>query len=141
MRNIIKDQETRIENLEEEKQVHWHELSEEQARVEILAQELEKYSSVQTVIWEKGTSVLHCQDCKETETHFEYCVPSTVSCYKTLYEMEQVKGEEKQKEIDEYKVLFEEFQRQDSKTNEERQETFEAILVNLDEVLNPEYVC
>ncbi len=139
-KKIIQNQDIMIENLEEEKQVHWHELKEERTRVEILAEEMEKYSSVQTIIWEKGTSVLHCKDCKETETHFEYCIPSTVSCYKILYEMAQLKNVEKQRELDEYNILFEELQKQDTQRNEERQEAFEAILINLDEVVNPEYM-
>jgi hypothetical protein len=54
--------------------------------------------------------------------------------------MAQLKNVEKQRELDEYNILFEELQKQDTQRNEERQEAFEAILINLDEVVNPEYM-
>src|SRR5437879_3709189 len=96
---ISQDQETRINELENENQIQQQELNEERNRIEILTQEVEKCQPVEPIIWKKETSIFHCKNCRENEENYEYCVPSTILCYKTLYNNERIVREEKEKEL------------------------------------------
>ncbi|RHZ49368.1 hypothetical protein Glove_522g67 [Diversispora epigaea] len=81
---INQDQENQINELEK--------LKEEQKQIEILTKE---------------------ENCKENEENYEYCIPSTILYYKTLYNNEQIIKEEKEKELKEYNDLFKVYQKQE----------------------------
>ena len=136
IKEINDDQGKQIEVLEETNQKLWNEMKGEQTRVEILTEELRKYAPIEIVTWEKGSSTLHCENCNETDAHYEYCVPCTINYYKTLYYMEKVKREEKESDLEQYNILFSEYQEQERVRNEgnliQDQEAFEAILENFD---------
>jgi hypothetical protein len=142
---INEDLEEQLKSKQEENQKINYELKEERERIEILTEELEKYSPIQVITWEKETSKFHCENCKETETHYEYCVPSTIQCYETLYLAERSEREEKEKEIQEYKDLWKIYEIQEDIKNEEKlikeQQTFEEILAEFDKYINLENVC
>ena len=97
----------------------WNELNEEKKRTENLAKEIEKYEILETVIISKENSYLHCNHCKENEHEYTYCIPSTILYYKTLYEIERIMREEKEKELNEYNILFEEYEKQEETKNNE----------------------
>ncbi|RHZ88644.1 hypothetical protein Glove_21g240 [Diversispora epigaea] len=80
----------------------------------------------------------------ENEENYEYCVPSTILCYKTLYNNERIVREEKEKELKEYDDLFKVYQKQEEEKQDEiiikDQSTFEEILAEFDKIVDPELV-
>ncbi|RHZ72842.1 hypothetical protein Glove_236g100 [Diversispora epigaea] len=80
----------------------------------------------------------------KNEENYEYCVPSTILCYKALYNNERIVREEKEKELKEYDDLFKVYQKQEEKKQDEiiikDQNTFEEILVEFDKIINPKLV-
>jgi hypothetical protein len=134
--------EDQLKKEREENQTLINELKEERRRIKILTEELGKYEPIRVLTWEKETSKFHCINCKETETHYEYCVPSTIQCYEILYLAERTEREEKEKEIQEYKDLWKIFEEQEENKNEEKlikeQQTFEEILAEFDKCINSE---
>ncbi|RHZ86965.1 hypothetical protein Glove_41g19 [Diversispora epigaea] len=94
-----------------------------------------------TVLYDKKT---HCENCKENEENYEYCIPSTILCYKALYNNERIVREEKEKELEEYDDLFKVYQKQEEEKQDEiiikDQDTFEEILAEFDKIINPELV-
>ena len=115
-------------------------MKEEQIKVELLTEQLRKYAPIEMVIWRKEDSTLHCENCKETQTHYEYCVPCTINYYKTLYYVESVKREEKEADLKQYDILFAEYQEQEKSRNEgksiEDREAYEVILANFNEIFD-----
>ncbi|RHZ48206.1 hypothetical protein Glove_555g8 [Diversispora epigaea] len=143
---IEEPEETRIaeDTLQAWEQIQQQELSEERNRIEILTQEVGKCQPVEPIIWKKETSVFHCENCKENEENYEYCVPSTILCYKALYNNERIVKEEKEKELKEYDDLFKIYQKQEEEKQDEiiikDQSTFEEILAEFDKIIDLELV-
>ncbi|CAG8816297.1 6121_t:CDS:2, partial [Dentiscutata erythropus] len=95
------------------------ELSLEKKKVKILAQQIEKYEVTEKLIWEKETSLFHCEGCKEVERHYEYCTASIILCHKTIYENEKEISRKINEDLKEYKNLFEEYERMEKNREKE----------------------
>jgi hypothetical protein len=139
IKSINQDLEGQIESEQEERQRIWEELSTEKKKVEVLAQQIERYEVTEKITWEKETSLFHCPRCKETEKHYEYCTASTIECYKNMYENERKINMKLNEDLKEYNNLFEEYGRQEKVKEEEvaiNNEEFNEIMKTFDSLFN-----
>lgn len=109
-------------------------------KIEILSKELEKIELLERMTCPKDVSFFHCELCKENETEYEYCPQSIINFYKALYLNEETIRKEKEKELEEYNLLFQTYSEQETERNEEQviknREIFEQILEELENPSN-----
>src|SRR5829696_484661 len=126
---INEDYEKRCQELSED-------LKTERKRTEALAEEIVKYELIEPMIIQKEESWCHCENCKETETYYEYCIPSIILLYKTLYSMEKSIREEKEKELNENDNLVLQINEEQAKgiSEEELQQQAITLKQEIDEL-------
>ena len=126
---INEDYEKRCQELSEN-------LKTERKRTEALAEEIVKYELIEPMIIQKEESWCHCENCKETETYYEYCIPSIILLYKTLYSMEKSIREEKEKELNENDNLLLQINEEQAKeiSEEELQQQAITLKQKIDEL-------